>query len=378
MERVRIWNVKEGQENLIALKILRKDPELESRISGAGFFSMHKNGIWFYENTRINADFIRNFFEPSEIRWGKQSTFPTETRRERFKELPETTQKTLIGFIAYLRGKRYSKRTVSVYFQFIFDFCFFQMGKNPQLEFNRLVVTRFVEEFIIPKGFAVSTHRQIVSGLRHFGFFLGAPAVELEAIHMPQKDKKLPGVMSQAEVIHLLQKIRNLKHRVAIGMLYSAGMRIGELISLKTHDIFFDRRQIIIRQGKGRKDRVVVLAESMIVLLDSYLKSYNPKEYLIEGQKGGRYSPTSIRIVLNRACIAIGIKRNITPHTLRHSYATHLLENGVDIRYIQELLGHSKPETTMIYTHVARKDLLSIKSPLDIAVAQMTNNQRLE
>ena len=127
---------------------------------------------------------------------------------------------------------------------------------------------------------------------------------------------------------------------------------------------------------KGRKDRVVVLAEGFIGLLKNYYLTYRPKQYFIENPTGGPYSAGSIRQFLKRYCKAAGIRKNVTPHTLRHSYATHLIENGVGLRYVQDLLGHSKPETTMIYTHVARKDLLQIQSPLDTALQELAKRDK--
>ncbi len=145
-------------------------------------------------------------------------------------------------------------------------------------------------------------------------------------------------------------------------------------MSLKLADIHLQRRQLQIRNAKGRKDRYVVLAESVLPLLNNYLISYSPQFYLIEGQTGNCYSASSIRKFLKRSCELAKIYRPITPHTLRHSYATHLLEQGVGLRHIQELLGHSKPETTMIYTHLARKDLLNVSSPLDTALKSLGQN----
>jgi site-specific recombinase XerD len=132
-----------------------------------------------------------------------------------------------------------------------------------------------------------------------------------------------------------------------------------------------DRRQLAVRHSKGRKDRYIVLAESTIPLLLNYVSSFRPKNYLFEGAKDGIYSASSIRAFLKRSCRRAGIKKRVSPHTLRHSYATHLIENGVNLRLVQELLGHSKPETTMIYTHVARKDLLAVQSPLDRALLDL-------
>lgn len=188
----------------------------------------------------------------------------------------------------------------------------------------------------------------------------------------PKKDKILPTVLSKEEVIDLLRCTKNLKHRAVLSMIYSAGLRISELLNLELNNIDVDRRQIIVKNAKGRKDRHIILAESFIPLMINYLTSYVPKRYFVEGKvEGEKYSAESVRSFLKLACKSAQITKRVTPHTLRHSYATHLLENGIDIRYIQELLGHAKPETTMIYTHVSKKDLLQIKSPLDMALKSL-------
>ena len=146
---------------------------------------------------------------------------------------------------------------------------------------------------------------------------------------------------------------------------YSSGMRIGEIINLKITDIDSQRKQIKIEQGKGKKDRYTVLSERVLPLLRDYYKEYKPKHYLFEGPKEKQYSTTSIHVILQTAVIKAGIKKRVTMHTLRHSFATHLLEQGTDLRYIQELLGHKSSKTTEIYTHVSTKSLQRIKSPFD-------------
>jgi site-specific recombinase XerD len=182
----------------------------------------------------------------------------------------------------------------------------------------------------------------------------------------------LPLILSKEEVINLLQCTKILKHRAILALIYASGLRISELINLELQDIDVDRKQIIIKKGKGRKDRYVILANSFLPLLNNYLNTYSPQKYFAEGPiVSMKYSASSVRKFLKQSCRYAGIKKTVTPHTLRHSYATHLLENGVDLRYIQELLGHARPETTMIYTHVSKKDLLHIESLLDTVVKGM-------
>ena len=212
----------------------------------------------------------------------------------------------------------------------------------------------------------------MVSGFKHFAYFYPACSINVEKIYMPRKDKKLPTILSVEEILQLLQCTKNLKHRVVIAMLYGSGLRIGEIINLKLSDFDFKRKQLHIKNAKGRKDRYTTIAESLFPLLKNYHSTYKPKVYFIENPRGGRYSPESVRAFLRKSTKAAGITKTVTPHTLRHSYATHMLEQGTDIRYIQELLGHARPETTMIYTHVSRKDLQQINSPLDNAIKKLS------
>lgn len=285
-----------------------------------------------------------------------------------YKSLTTEGQKVLTGYIAYLRGKRFSESTVSTYGYFILRFLYY----TRQLEPNTLKTTdinRFMEAVIAKERYSISSHRQCVSAFKHFSAFCNLEAFDASGFERPKRSKYLPTVLSKKAIIQLIQVTKNLKHRAIIGLLYSSGLRIGELLRLELQDLDFDRSQILIRQSKGRKDRLVGMSQVIQPLLLNYLKTYKPKRYVIEGRNGDQYSPSSVRHFLKESCKLAGISKAVTPHTLRHSYATHMLENGVDIRFIQELLGHSKPETTMIYTHVAQKDLLQIQNPLDEAVS---------
>ena len=148
-------------------------------------------------------------------------------------------------------------------------------------------------------------------------------------------------------------------------LIYSAGLRSGELLNLKAGDIDSKRMMIHVKGAKGKKDRMTILSKNALVLLREYYKAYKPQNFLFEGEKGGKYTGSSLRKILKNACMTAGIKKHVRLHDLRHSYATHLLESGTDIRYIQELLGHKSPKTTMIYTHVSNKKLSEINSPFD-------------
>lgn len=274
-------------------------------------------------------------------------------------------------FINFLEGKRLSSSSIASYGGFILEFLRFTEDK-PVNNLNENDVRIYIEWSVKTLNYAISTHRQMVSAFKHFAYFYPACAINVEKIYMPKKDKKLPVVLSIEEILLLIRVTKNLKHRVIISMLYGSGLRIGELINLELNDFDFTRKQLHVKNAKGRKDRYTTIAESIFPLLKNYYKIYNPKLYFIENPKGGKYSPTSIRSFLKKAAKTSKITKSITPHTLRHSYATHMLEQGTDIRYIQELLGHSRPETTMIYTHVTKKDLQQINSPLDNALKKLS------
>ena len=303
----------------------------------------------------------------------------TSTKKKRTpRNISEPNKQVVREFISYLRGLRLSENTVKVYFTFVADFVEF-IGEKPLDELCNLDVRLFVENQVKHKRYAISTHRQLVSAIKHFGTFLPDSQLSVEEIKRPSKSRYLPTVLSKEEVIDLLRATKNLKHRAVLALLYSAGLRISELIYLRLKDIDVDRRQLFIKNAKGRKDRVVILAESFLPLYHNYYMTYAPTIYFLENPKGGIYSAESIRKFLKKSCQEAGIKKRVTPHTLRHSYATHLIENGVGLRHVQDLLGHSKPETTMIYTHIAKKDLLKIESPLDtafIALSQRDKNKQ--
>lgn len=180
-----------------------------------------------------------------------------------------------------------------------------------------------------------------------------------------KKPSRIPVVLSAEEVQRFLNSFSNLKHKAIFTLLYSAGLRVGELLGLKIRDIDSDRMQIRIHQGKGKKDRYSVLSEKVLALLREYAKEFCPKDYLFEGQVGGKYSASSIQALMRKHKQLCNIKKKATPHTLRHSFATHLLDNGTDTRFIQELLGHKHISTTQIYTHVSKRSMKDVKSPID-------------
>ena len=188
---------------------------------------------------------------------------------------------------------------------------------------------------------------------------------EYYLIDRPRKEKKLPNVLSKNEIQLLFNSTYNLKHHTILAVIYSCGLRVSELINIKINDIDNNRMVIHIRKAKGNKDRQVQLTNQVLEFLRKYYKKFNTVKYLITGQNGGKYSTTSIQKIIKNSALKAGIYKKVTPHNLRHSFATHLLENETHIRFIQTILGHSDIKTTQIYTHVSNAHLKNIQNPSD-------------
>lgn len=185
-------------------------------------------------------------------------------------------------------------------------------------------------------------------------------------IKRPKSEKKLPVVLNKVEVIMMINSLNNIKHKLIIQILFGSGLRVSEVVSLKINDIDFIRKIITIRQGKGAKDRITIVSEQTLSNIEKYLAEYQPLIFLFESYRAGeKIAVRSAQKVVAEAVASAGVNPNASAHSLRHGFATHLLENGTDIRYIQELLGHARLETTQIYTKVANHKLREIKSPLE-------------
>ncbi len=205
----------------------------------------------------------------------------------------------------------------------------------------------------------INTIKQIRASVIYF-LKINNILLDLNVFPPSKRKKLLPKVVSREEIREMIKRTRSLKHKLIIILIYSSGLRVSEIVNLNRKDVDVVNDKILIRQGKGRKDRYTILSSKAKKLLAEYLLSCNFKsDYLFEG-RNGKYSVKSIQEIVNKSSAY-----HVTPHMLRHSFATHLLEDGISVRYIQKLLGHSKLETTSIYTHVASKDFLKVKSPFD-------------
>lgn len=267
-------------------------------------------------------------------------------------------------FIKTLTLKNYSPNTIRTYRQMFAQFLQYYHSKEPK-EITEEEIREFLLYLIEVKDVSTSYQNQAINAIKfYYEKVLGQP-MKSYYVSRPKKEKFLPGVLSESEIKAILENTENIKHKAILSLIYSAGLRRGELINMKINDIDSELMRVIIRQGKGRKDRQSILSEKVLELLRRYYKEYKPKEWLFEGQFGSQYSATSIQNILKNAVSRAKIKKRVTVHTLRHCFATHLLERGVDIRFIQELLGHESSKTTEIYTHITQRGLGKIKSPLD-------------
>jgi integrase/recombinase XerD len=274
-----------------------------------------------------------------------------------------THQEALIKFEELLLLKRYSWRTIKSYRNHLKQFFAFFEDKAPS-ECTEADVKTYLLNRLEMYHWAESTQSQALNTVKfYFEQVLKRPKHFYDIA--PKRPENLPNVMSQAEVKQLIQACHNLKHRCILMLLYSAGLRLGEVTNLLVQDVKFDRQQLFVKAGKGKKDRYSLLSERMSEVLRQYLQAYRPKHWLFEGQTGEKYADRSVQMIFRKASEKAGIDARYTTHSLRHSFATHLLEKGTDLRYIQELLGHNSPKTTEIYTHVTAKAKQKIISPLD-------------
>ncbi len=263
-----------------------------------------------------------------------------------------------------LKELRYSDSTINVYTNFLSIFFTYHYMYQPN-EITNEQVRAYMRHLVQEREVSESYQNQMINAIKFYYEKILGSSKQTYFIDRPKKSKSLPTVLSQKETITLLKSITNIKHKTALTIIYSCGLRISELINLKINDIDFDKKRIHLIAAKGKKDRFVQLANRTEQLIHYYLKRYNPEIYMFEGFKGGKYSATSIQKFIKKYVRAVGITKPITPHSLRHSFATHLLEKGIDLRYIQYILGHSSSKTTEIYTHITQVGIDKITNPLD-------------
>lgn len=302
----------------------------------------------------------------------------TEENLNRFKlenAILKTEKKDKVAqFSRWMKSKRYSDNTIKTYSEALKSFLQF-FNSKPIEEITNADLINYNNDYIIKNDLSSSYQNQIVNAVKLFFRTIENKVMNEELIHRPKKYNPLPKVIAEEEVAAIINGLENIKHKCMLSLIYSAGLRRSELLNMRISDIDSKRMQIHINKAKGGKDRIAPLSETILKLLRQYYTVYKPKDYLFEGQRGEQYSERSLALVLKKGCQLAGIKKNINLHMLRHSYATHLLESGTDLRYIQELLGHKSSKTTEIYTHVSNKAMKKIISPLDKLDIKIKGNE---
>lgn len=279
--------------------------------------------------------------------------------------LSEVCKLKVDKYILWLKSKRYSQNTIKVYTEALTTFLKYYSNKAVH-EINNEDVIMFNNEYILKYNLSASYQNQVVNAIKLFFSKIQHTAMDINLVHRPKRAFLLPNVLSKEEVQKIFNATDNIKHKTMLCLIYSCGLRRSELLNLMPQNIDRSRGLLIIKQSKGRKDRITPLPNKIMQMLETYFKQYLPKKWLFEGQTAGsQYSERSLNLVFAGAVEKSLIKKPATLHWLRHSYATHLLEGGTDLRYIQELLGHSSSKTTEIYTHVSSKKISEIKSPIE-------------
>jgi len=267
-------------------------------------------------------------------------------------------------FNAQLIINRYSASTRRSYYSMFRKFLKYVYPK-PLYQVGREDVMQYHLDLITHHNISRSYQNQSINAIKFYLEHVLKQDRHVFELGRPVTQSKLPQVLSQKEVFAILKSTDNIKHKAILTCIYSAGLRISEVINLKISDIDSANMRIWVRDAKGSKDRITLLSNNLLKLLRVYFPKHKPTEYLFESPYKTQYSPTSIRKFLARSVKKAGIRTKVTPHTLRHSFATHLLEHGTNLRYIQSLLGHSSSKTTEIYTHVCSTKFAEIQSPLD-------------
>ena len=296
------------------------------------------------------------------IKQGKAKTYDIKRIKQ---QLTTETKEEITRFKKWMEQIRYSENTIKTYIHQLEIFFGYYHEKTPGT-INNSDVIAFNQDFILKNNLSATFQNQTISALKKFYKNHLSLSLEIENIERPIKYRPLPKVIAKKDLQIFFESIKNTKHKMALETIYAYGLRRSELLNLKLQHIDTRRGMISIINSKGKKDRALPISQRWLEKVKSYYRANKPEVYLIEGQFPGRsITAGSLQKIFERALEKSKIKKSYTIHCLRHSFATHLLENGTDLRYIQELLGHKSSKTTEIYTHVSNKSLKNIKNPFD-------------
>lgn len=343
----------------------RKD--IIERLHKIGATFSKTNRCWYMLEEKGRLEFlIKSLRDLAEVDFSAFASQLKDIPRDpvRYETVPALHKDDYEKFENQLDARRYAENTVRTYLSMVKIFLNW-FADVPVDAISNDDVNSFLSDFLVGRGYSISYQRQMVSAIKLFYEKQRGTALEIEKLDYPRKSRPLPKVLSVEEVQGIIAQLSNLKHRTLVSLQYGCGLRVNELLNLQPGDLDFNTGVMYVRNSKGNRDRRVKLSSPLIKELMRYLKAYSPKGYLFEGQFGGRYSNSSINQILKTAAAKAGIEKNVTSHMLRHSYATHLMNRGVDLRLIQELLGHQSSRTTEIYTHVSTQLIDSVPSPFD-------------
>lgn len=346
--------------NDVVFLIFPKDAELISAVKtlGVAKWSQTKRK-WFVDKNKFELSKLSNAINENAV------IDTSDFKEKTVTSVPAEIEQSLSKLKLWMEHKRYSSSTINTYIDAAKSFLMFTYPA-PIKNINNEDVVRYVNEYIIKNGLSFSYQNQVVNAVKLFFREVAHCSLDVDKIERPRREYKLPNVLSKEEVKLILNAHSNIKHKTMLSLIYSCGLRRSELLNLKLTDIDSKRNVVIIKQAKGKKDRIVPLSKKILIMLREYYAAYKPQTWLFEGQvKNEKYDERSLANVLKQALTKVNITKPVSLHWLRHSYATHLLESGTDLRFIQELLGHSSSRTTEIYTHVSTKNIQQIKSPFD-------------
>lgn len=283
-------------------------------------------------------------------------------------DLPSQLTSPLIqlpdGYHEHLVRVRYSEATIDTYESQLRQFIAWLQPRTLN-DLNDRVIEEYLLFIADEKASSISTQNTAINAIKFYLEKVHRGERKVYYVDRPRKESKLPHVLTQDEVKALINVTKNVKHRCMLMVLYSTGVRMSELLRLRWRDFDESKLQVFVNGGKGRKDRMTITSKKAIEYIKYYMSLYKPRHYLFEGPSNGPYSPRSVNQVIHKSSDAANIRKRVSAHTLRHSFATHLLEDKVDIRYIQLLMGHESSKTTERYTHMTTKGFKHIKSPLD-------------
>jgi site-specific recombinase XerD len=315
--------------------------------------------LWSVVNTEENMIIIKHILGNNYIEKSEKQFVEVKKRA-----LNKPALDALFALEKTLILKHYSRSTVNSY-KNMFEVFLSKFMDRDLKQITKEEIEGFVYQLIKEHNISISYQNQIINAIKaYYEHVLKMPREYYEVVR-PKRNKSIPDVLSPEEVLSIINQPKNLKHKAILWTIYSAGLRISEITRLRIDDIHSDEGYIFVKDSKGKKDRKTILSPYLVDLLRKYYLQYKPSYWLFEGQTGGKYSVSSIRAIFRKAVKESNANPWATVHTLRHSFATHCLENNMNLRYIQNMLGHESPKTTEIYTKTIQINNKNINSPLD-------------